>query len=167
MLWRKFGGLCRFCSATCTEKLSAYFRFPDSMRYSPICTALSAAPFANLIAREPECQTVGIGKIFTETTHVNIVLVGSEEGHGIFAVLGIVHELLPWLRQRLCGLRQRLSDFRFQSNAFAVGTQRRHTHAGGTRNHIAVHYLARFVVHLHFLLGIVVVREHVNLGESC
>ena len=33
-----------FCSATCTEKLSAYFRFPDSMRYSPICTALSAAP---------------------------------------------------------------------------------------------------------------------------
>ena len=28
-----------------------------------------------------------------------------------------------------------------------------------------MHYLARFVVHLHFLLCIVVVREHVNLGN--
>ena len=87
---------------------------------------------ANLIAREPECQTVGIGKIFTETTHVNIVLVGSEEGHGIFAVLGIVHESYSLgCGNGFAGFVNAYRTFGFNPNAFAVGTQRRHTHAGG------------------------------------
>ena len=47
-----------------------------------------------------------------------------------------------------------------------VGAERRDAHTGGAGAHVAVHNLAGLMIHLHLLLGIVVVGHHVNLWND-
>lgn len=49
----------------------------------------------DLVAHEPESEAVGIGQIFADATHEDLVLTGEEERHGIFLGCRVVHQNEP------------------------------------------------------------------------
>ena len=108
-----------------------------------------------------------VSQILADTSYINIVLASEEERHRIFLFLGIVHELDTLaLADSLLELFDANRFLGFDPNGFAVAAERWNTHAGGRAKGIGVHDLTCFVVHLHFLLGVSVFGEDVNLRDD-
>ena len=75
-------------------------------------------------------------------------------------MLRIVYQSNSWSGcQRFANLVNRQWLFSLKPHTFRVRTKRTHAYTRCTCTHIAVHYLTRFVVHLHLFLCIVI-RSH-------
>ena len=105
-----------------------------------------------------------MGQVATDAAYVNIVLACGEERHGVLLVLRVVKHGEPFgLLKSGAGGFGRDRRFGFHPYGLGMAAQRGYTHTGGAGLHVAVHDFARFIVHLHLLLGVVVVKEDVHL----
>ena len=53
---------------------------------------IQCSPFFDLVTYNPECQSVLIAEVLTDTTNVNRVFAGEEQRHGIFFFCRVVHQ---------------------------------------------------------------------------
>ena len=53
---------------------------------------IQCSPFFDLVTYNPECQSVLIAEVLTDTTYVNRVFAREEQRHGIFLFCRVVHQ---------------------------------------------------------------------------
>ena len=120
-----------------------------------------------MVAHQPEGHAVGVGEVFADAADVNIVATGQEEGHGIFALGGIVAQREAFaIRHGAAHLFDGEGALGLHPNGFGVAAHHRNADASGAHFDVGVHDLARFVVHLHLFLRISVVGEDIDLGND-
>ena len=53
---------------------------------------IEGGTFLDLVAAEPEGETVGVGQVLADAPDEDVVLTGGEQGHGIALVGGVVDD---------------------------------------------------------------------------
>ena len=118
-----------------------------------------------MVANEPERQTVVVGQVAANTSHIHRVLISHKERHRILLVFRVVDN-----HNTLCSResRTRLLNAnrvcRFHPDCFAMGTHNGDAHTHSTHVEVgSVHNLLRFVIHLHLFFRVAVVGKHVDV----
>ena len=102
----------------------------------------------------------------TNAPNIDGIGVRSGDRHGIDVVLRIIlNDDARGLSQGRLQLSQIIGLFKFQVNAFTMAIIDRNT--DGSRRHPdggVMENFMRLIDHLHFLFGIAVIQEHVDMG---
>lgn len=124
--------------------------------------------FLDLVSDQPEGESVGVGNVFAQTAGIDGVLACGIKRHRIFLGCGFVNNHQTFsLFKGFAGLLDTDGLLGLNPDSFAVGAHHRDTDAGGADFKLrSVHDLLGLVIHLHLFLGIVVVKEHVDVGNE-
>ena len=130
--------------------------------------AVGGSALADLIAAAPQAQAVFIGNVGTDTAHIDDVLSGGFQRHGVLLVLQIIHQLdtggggedLPCFRYRNGAVK-----VEFHGNGVAAHDRNADTGAGNIHFR-QVHDLSALKVQLHFLAGVAVQLLAADLGNQ-
>ena len=122
----------------------------------------------DLIGDDPKGNAAGVGEVAAYSTYVYGVAAGDHQGHGVLALSGVVdHHQAGSLLHGVAHIGDLQGLGGAHPYGLAVGAEHRHTHAHG--RHVqpgGVQNLAGLALHLHLLVGVVIVEEGVDLRDE-
>ena len=122
---------------------------------------------ADIVGHDPHIQAVFDAFVFADAAHEHFVFTGGVHGQRVEVGAGIVHDLhAGGLGEEDAGLGGGELLFGLDVHGFGVAVEHGHAHAGGGNADVRIEHLMRFVHHLHFFLGVVVVHEDVDVGKA-
>ena len=128
---------------------------------------IQSGTLADLVANAPEGDAVGIGNVGADAAYRHIVLTCNEQRHWVFLVSWVVdNRYTSGFRASGTEIGRRNRLLGLAPNGFRVGAHYWNTHASCAYLNVGMHNLLGLVIHFHFLLGVIVVGEDVDMRND-